>query len=191
MLGFLKRFHHLRQLKKLSSHGENICLGRNCWLQGNINLGSNVSIGARARFVSTHSSINIHDNVVIGPEVAIYTGDHPTEIIGMHICEITEEDKIRLLAANKNKYLWDADVTIESGCWIGMRVTILKGVTIGRGSVIGAGAVVVRDVPAYSVYVGVPDVKTWKRFSDEEIFTHETLLNGCGTAPDSFTRTTS
>lgn len=34
--------------------------------------------------------------------------------------------------------------------------TILDGCTIGTGSVIGAGAVVVQDVPAYSVVVGVP-----------------------------------
>jgi acetyltransferase-like isoleucine patch superfamily enzyme len=33
---------------------------------------------------------------------------------------------------------------------------VLDGVTIGRGSVIGAGSVVTKDIPPYSIAVGVP-----------------------------------
>ena len=33
---------------------------------------------------------------------------------------------------------------------------MLDGVTIGRGSIIGAGAVVTKNIPPYSVAVGVP-----------------------------------
>ena len=40
--------------------------------------------------------------------------------------------------------------------WIGRGVTILPGVTIGDHAVIGANAVVSRDIPPYSVAVGVP-----------------------------------
>jgi galactoside O-acetyltransferase len=35
-------------------------------------------------------------------------------------------------------------------------VTVLDGVTIGEGSIIGAGAVVSKDIPPYSIAVGVP-----------------------------------
>jgi len=41
-------------------------------------------------------------------------------------------------------------------CWLGHGVTVLDGVTIGKGSVIGAGAVVTKDIPPYSVALGVP-----------------------------------
>jgi len=40
--------------------------------------------------------------------------------------------------------------------WIGTKVTVTSGVTIGEGSVIGANAVVTRDIPPFSVAVGVP-----------------------------------
>lgn len=39
--------------------------------------------------------------------------------------------------------------------WAG-RVNIMAGVTIGKGSVICAGSVVKKDIPPYSVAVGVP-----------------------------------
>ncbi len=47
-------------------------------------------------------------------------------------------------------------ITIEDDCWLGTGVKVLDGVTIGHGSVIGAGAVVTKDIPPYSVAVGVP-----------------------------------
>ena len=47
-------------------------------------------------------------------------------------------------------------IVIEDNVWIGMKATILKGVTIGTGSMIGAGAVVTKSVPPYCLAVGVP-----------------------------------
>ncbi|MDJ0572225.1 MAG: DapH/DapD/GlmU-related protein [Pleurocapsa sp. MO_192.B19] len=47
-------------------------------------------------------------------------------------------------------------IAIEDDCWLGTSVKVLDGVTIGQGSVIGAGAVVTKDIPPYSVAVGVP-----------------------------------
>ena len=47
-------------------------------------------------------------------------------------------------------------IAIEDDCWLGTGVKVLDGVTIGRGSIIGAGAVVTKNIPPYSVAVGVP-----------------------------------
>jgi len=47
-------------------------------------------------------------------------------------------------------------IVIEDDCWLGSGVRVLDGVTIGQGCVIGAGAVVTKDIPPYSVAVGVP-----------------------------------
>ena len=45
---------------------------------------------------------------------------------------------------------------IETGCLIGIGAIILDGVRVGKGSIIGAGCVVTKDVPAYSLMVGIP-----------------------------------
>lgn len=57
-------------------------------------------------------------------------------------------------------------IVIEDDCWLGTGVKILDGVTIGKGSVIGAGAVVTKNIPSYSVAVGVPAKVISKRDSN-------------------------
>lgn len=47
-------------------------------------------------------------------------------------------------------------IVIGEDVWLGARVIVLPGVTIGKGSVVGAGAIVTKDVPSYSIVVGIP-----------------------------------
>lgn len=47
-------------------------------------------------------------------------------------------------------------VLIKKSAWIGSGAVILPGVTIGICSVVGAGSVVTKDIPDYTVAVGVP-----------------------------------
>jgi len=63
--------------------------------------------------------------------------------------------------ADPTRYIGEQGITrkgivIEDDCWLGTGVKVLDGVTIGQGSVIGAGAVVTKDIPPYSIAVGVP-----------------------------------
>ena len=70
----------------------------------------------------------------------------------------------------------DQDIIVEDDVWIGARAIILKGVTIGKGSVVGAGAVVTKTIPPYSIVGGVPAKILRRRFSNEEIIKHESIL---------------
>jgi carbonic anhydrase/acetyltransferase-like protein (isoleucine patch superfamily) len=45
---------------------------------------------------------------------------------------------------------------IERGSLIGIGAVILNGVRVGSGSIIGAGAVVTKDIPPFSLVVGIP-----------------------------------
>ncbi len=47
-------------------------------------------------------------------------------------------------------------IVIGNHVWIGMRATILAGVTIGEGAIVMAGAMVTHDVPPYTIVGGVP-----------------------------------
>ncbi len=47
-------------------------------------------------------------------------------------------------------------IVIGDYAWIGMRATILGGISIGEGAVVMAGAVVTHDVPPYAVVGGIP-----------------------------------
>lgn len=47
-------------------------------------------------------------------------------------------------------------IVIENHVWIGMNVTVLKGVTIGEGAIVAAGSVVNKDVPPHCLVGGVP-----------------------------------
>ncbi len=47
-------------------------------------------------------------------------------------------------------------IKISEDAWLGTGCIILPNVTIGKGAVVGAGAVVSRDVPDYTIVLGVP-----------------------------------
>jgi acetyltransferase-like isoleucine patch superfamily enzyme len=58
--------------------------------------------------------------------------------------------------------------TIRRGAYLGLRSTILAGVTVGEYAIVGAGAVVVDDVPAYTMVVGVP-ARVVREFGPDDI----------------------
>jgi acetyltransferase-like isoleucine patch superfamily enzyme len=56
-------------------------------------------------------------------------------------------------------------VSIGDGSWLGHGSVVLPGVTIGQHVVIGANSVVTKDIPDFSVAVGVP-AKVIRRFDE-------------------------
>ena len=92
--------------------------------------------------------VHIGDNVMIGPNVSIYTPVHPLR---------WQQRNIRKKAdGTAYDYEYAKPIAIGNNCWIAGSVTICGGVTIGDGCVIGAGSVVTRDIPPDSLAVGNP-----------------------------------
>ena len=56
----------------------------------------------------------------------------------------------------KDQGIVKSPVRVGPDCWLGVKVTVLRGVTVGAGSVVAAHAVVNKDVPPISVVVGIP-----------------------------------
>ncbi len=86
-------------------------------------------------------NIKIGENCLIAAHVGIYANNH------------NFTDPMRSI---KSQGVTRKGIVIEDDCWLGDGVKVLDGVTIGRGSVVGAGAVVTKDIPAFSIAVGIP-----------------------------------
>lgn len=69
----------------------------------------------------------------------------------------------------KHSYEMYKQTCIGNDVWIGHGVVIKGGVTVSDGAVIGAGAVVTKDIPPYSIVVGVPAKVIGYRFDQETI----------------------
>jgi acetyltransferase-like isoleucine patch superfamily enzyme len=101
------------------------------------------------------------DKIEIGSHVSLGHDNHIWAFSPVKIGQYTQTAKDLLIIAGSHdvasfKSLPNQDVTIGPGCWIGAKVTILGGVKIGKGCVIGAGSLVQKDIPDWSVAVGVP-----------------------------------
>lgn len=64
---------------------------------------------------------------------------------------------------------WSMECRIGNDVWLASGVCVLRGVSIGDGCVIGANSVVTRDIPPYSIAVGVPARVIRRRFSPSTI----------------------
>lgn len=126
-----------------------IRIGNNCrigtWVSlrpygGEIIIGDNCSLNSFSQ-ISGNGGVVIGNNVLIATQTVILSANHNFEKTDSPIREQGETRKITI---------------IEDDCWIGAGVKILSGVKIERGSVIGAGSVVTKNIPPFSVCVGVP-----------------------------------
>lgn len=156
--------------KAMKSCGRGVYIRPSCSdIKGleNLSVGEYTSIPKGSVIYCTGASCTIGNKVLFGPKPVIITGDHRIDLLGKHVIDITDEEK---LPEN------DQPVVIEDGVWTGANVIILKGVTIGRGSVVAAGSVVTKSCAPYSIIGGVPAKLIKMRFTPEQIVEHEKLL---------------
>jgi maltose O-acetyltransferase len=84
--------------------------------------------------------VYIGDDVLLAPNVQIYTAGHPLEK------KARVDDGVE----------FGTEIRIGNNVWIGGGAIICPGVTIGDNSVIGAGSVVTKDIPSNVVAAGNP-----------------------------------
>jgi sugar O-acyltransferase (sialic acid O-acetyltransferase NeuD family) len=101
--------------------------------------------------------------VQIGDGTIIAAGNIVTVNIkvGKHVhlnldCTIGHDARIDDYATLSPGVHVSGNVHIGAGAYIGTGASIIEGVTIGEGSVVGAAACVVRDVPPFTLAIGVP-----------------------------------
>lgn len=136
---FAKKMRAFFAKRIVSSFGKNVNIERKAHFTPELSIGDNSGIGIRCE---ANGLVTIGNNVMMGPEVVIYSQSHKYNRTDIPMCEQGFDEP--------------KEVVIEDDVWLGRRVIIMPGVHIGKGSIIGAGAVVTRDIPEYSVAGGVP-----------------------------------
>lgn len=129
--------------------------GKGLWIEppfycdygSNIKLGDHVFMNFNCCILDV-MEVKIGNNVMLAPNVQIYTATHPLEA-----------------KARNSGREFAKGITIGNDVWIGGGAIICPGVTIGNGVVIGAGAVVTKDVPD-DVFVGGNPAKIIKHINN-------------------------
>lgn len=124
-------------------------------------IGSGVRVGKRVTFdVDETANLTIGNGVNLTQDIVISASRHVS--IGNYT-QVGEFVSIRDAnhGTDSSRRIHDqpsqvAPVRIGEDVWIGRGVFIGPGVTVHDGAVIGANAVVIDDVPAMAIVVGVP-----------------------------------
>ncbi len=153
---------------KYIQFGKNFTAGKGFWLeavdeyrgqklQPRIIIGDDVSFSDWGHVGATNF-VKIGNHVLFGSKC--YVTDHN------HGIYTGEEVSYPDTPPVDRKLTTDSYVIIEDNVWVGDGVAILPGVTVGRGAIIATNAVVTKDVPPYTICVGIPaqPIKKW----DEE-----------------------
>ena len=113
--------------------GENCNIGQNVVISPEVVLGKNVKIQNN---VSIYTGVTCDDDVFLGPSMVFTNVINPRSAVN-----------------RKEEYL---KTHVGKGASIGANATIVCGHDIGEYAFIGAGAVVTKNIPAYSLWVGNP-----------------------------------
>jgi len=131
---------HLAQVREGVRMGENCVVGRGAYIGTGVSMGNGCKV---QNYALVYEPAVLEDGVFVGPSV-VFTNDHFPRAINPDGTPKSADD-------------WHpVGVTVRRGASIGARAVCVAPVTIGEWATVAAGAVVVRDVPAYALVVGVP-----------------------------------
>jgi acetyltransferase-like isoleucine patch superfamily enzyme len=156
----------------VTSHGRNFHTGVFLhWVQGRgrFVFGDNVIIDGKCSFTfaarySENPTLEIGDNSGVGHDCTFIVGKRIT--IGKH-CRLANQiymfdspghpmDAQARMAGQPASAEDVREIVVGDNVWIGTRAVIYPGVKIGEGAVIATGAVVMADVPPYTLVAGNP-----------------------------------
>jgi len=136
-IGEATKVWHWSHVCAKASIGSNCILGQNVYVGNNVIIGNNVKIQNN---VSVYDNVTLEDDVFCGPSVVFTNVINP-----------------RAFIERKNEF---RDTLIKKGATLGANSTIVCGVTVGEYAFVGAGTVVIKDIPAFALVMGVPGRQT-------------------------------
>ena len=124
---------HFSHIMPNCTIGERCNIGQNVVISPEVVLGNNVKVQNN---VSIYTGVTCDDDVFLGPSMVFTNVINPRSAVN-----------------RRNDYL---KTHVGKGASIGANATIVCGHDIGAYAFIGAGAVVTKNIPAYSLWVGNP-----------------------------------
>jgi len=118
--------------------GEGTSIYHNSYVYGDVKVGKNTWVGP-------FTLLDGSGGLEIGSNCSISAGVH-----------IYSHDTVRWALSGGKAAYERAAVKIGDCCHIGSGAVIVKGISIGDYCVVGALALVNRDIPSYSIAVGIP-----------------------------------
>lgn len=131
--------------------GQGALVGDQCFIREHCQIGPQVMIG---------QGVTIENKVRIGRASKVQSKSYITaltvleEEVFIAPCVVTTNDNF--MGRTEKRHKLKQGAYIEARARVGGGVIILPGKRIGKEAFIGAGAVVTKDVPAQTVYVGNP-----------------------------------
>lgn len=147
--------------------GVNSCVSEGSWLNVNHRQGDNISIE-----IGNNCFIGKQNFFTSGSKISI--GDYTLTTIGCKFIGSShriDNPEVPYLLSGTTNY---DKIKVGVNCFLGAGVTVLGNVNIGHGSVIGTDALVIRDIPPFSIAVGNP-AKVLKRYN----FKHKMWIAAC------------
>jgi UDP-2-acetamido-3-amino-2,3-dideoxy-glucuronate N-acetyltransferase len=148
-------------------------VGRNCRIGQNVVIGPAVRIGDGVKIqnnVSVYEGVTLEDHVFCGPSVVFTNVLNPRS-------EIRRMTELR-------------PTLVRRGATLGANCTIVCGITVGAYAFVGAGAVVARDVPDFSLFVGNPArLAGWRCVCGNRLaFNEQSAVGTCSECGRTFTK---
>lgn len=130
------------------SVGDNVRIDDFCILSGNVTLGCNVHISAYSALYGAEG-IEFKDNSGCSARTTIYSA----------MDDFSGEYLIGPMHPEGTTQVTGGKVTIGHYVQLGAHCLVFPNVTIHEGSVVGALSLVTKDIPEWSIYVGIPAKK--------------------------------
>lgn len=137
--------NHNTILRENTELGDNCTIGNLVMCEGYTRIGNQVAVHSLS---GLGGNMIIEDKVFIATSLVTANGRRPTYLRNM-------------------PYIEDKGPIIRFGARIGIAVTLLPEIEIGREALIASGSVVTKDVPPFSIVMGVP-AKVVGTVPDEE-----------------------